>query len=171
MPKPRRRRPKLVRVTAREASEPELRESESPPECAHPECAASPTAPHCAATGDLDASRTNATDTAATETDPDVPDEPAGPPLCSPFILTDDHVRRLLDGALLMTAATAKWAHLLRRSHDIDILDCPKCHGRLRLMAVLRDQVQVRRILRHLGRPTEPPARAKARDPDDDCAA
>ena len=70
-----------------------------------------------------------------------------------------------------MTEPTATWAHLLRRSHDIDVLDCPKCHGRLRLMSVLRDKVQVRRVLRHFGKPTEPPPRAKARDPAADCAA
>jgi len=72
---------------------------------------------------------------------------------------------------LLMTRPTATWAHLLRRSHDIDVLSCPKCHGRLRLMAVLRDEAQVRRVLRHFGKPTDPPPIAKARDPADDCAA
>lgn len=97
--------------------------------------------------------------------------EPATSALCSPFILTDEHLRRLLDGALLMTGPTATWAHLLRRSHDIDVLSCPMCHGRLRLMAVLRDKVQVRRVLRHFAKPTEPPPMAKARDPSADSAA
>jgi len=38
-------------------------------------------------------------------------------------------------------------------------------------MSVLRDEAQVRRFLRHVGRPTEPPPLAKARDPADDYAA
>ena len=77
----------------------------------------------------------------------DAPDERTHDGLCSPFILSDEHMRRLLDGSLRMTGPTATWAHLLRRSHDIDITACPKCHGRLRLMAVVRDREQVRRFL------------------------
>ena len=174
VPKPRRRRTKLVRVTARVPTEPEhaARDGEPSPECAHQEHDGGAIAPSVPAAsgapsdddGHIEALYAAAPDAAA-------PDEPPPPALCSPFILTDDHLRRLLDGALLMTKPTASWAHLLRRSHDIDVLDCPKCHGRLRLMAVLRDQVQVRRFLRHLGEPTEPPPLAKARDPADDYAA
>jgi len=105
------------------------------------------------------------------EASSDAPDERAHDGLCSPFILTDEHLRRLLDGALLMTGPTATWAHLLRRSHDIDVGACPKCHGRLRLMAVVRDREQVRRFLTHLGQRPDPPPIAKARDPTFDFAA
>jgi hypothetical protein len=85
--------------------------------------------------------------------------------LSSPFVLSDPQLRRLLDGLLLMKRSTADWALLLRRSHGIDVLDCPKCHGRLRLKAALTDQTQVRRFLEHLGRPSEPKPLAPARDP------
>jgi len=167
VPQPRRRRAKLVRVTARVPTEPELGERDGAPsrECAHREhrpgaiAPAELGAPSDEHDGHIDV--LYAADTAA-------PDEPAPPALCSPFILTDEHLRRLLDGVLLMTRPTATWAHLLRRSHDIDVLSCPKCHGRLRLMAVLRDEAQVRRVLRHFGKPTDPPPRAKARDPADE---
>ena len=170
VPQPRRRRAKLVRVTARVPTEPELGERDGAPsrECAHREHRPGAIAPaELGAPSDEDDGHIDvlyAADTAA-------PDEPAPPALCSPFILTDEHLRRLLDGVLLMTRPTATWAHLLRRSHDIDVLSCPKCHGRLRLMAVLRDEAQVRRVLRHFGKPTDPPPIAKARDPADDCAA
>ena len=64
-----------------------------------------------------------------------------------------------------MKRSTADWALLLRRSHGIDVLDCPKCHGRLRFKGALTDQAQVRRFLAHLGRPADPKPLAPARDP------
>ncbi len=60
------------------------------------------------------------------------------------------------------------WASLLRRSMDVDVLQCPKCHGRLRVLAVITEREPVQRILSHLGLPTEPPPLARARDPSDE---
>lgn len=91
--------------------------------------------------------------------------------LRSPFVLSDKHLRRLLDGMLLMKRSTADWSMLLRRSHGLDVLDCPKCHGRLRLRGALTDKTQVRRFLEHLGRPSESPPLAPARDPTFDFVA
>ena len=31
------------------------------------------------------------------------------------------------------------WARLMRRAFEIDVLSCPRCGGRLRLMAILAD--------------------------------
>jgi len=106
-------------------------------------------------------------------------DPPAQPSeLRSPYILTDAHLRRLLDGALVMTKSRATWAMLLRRSLGIrgaqkgrwspdehPVLDCPTCHGRLELISVVKDKTEARRLLQHLGRPSEPPKVALARDP------
>jgi hypothetical protein len=50
----------------------------------------------------------------------------------------------------------------------VDVLECPKCNGRLRVLAVITEREPVRRILAHLGLPTEPPVLARARDPTDD---
>jgi hypothetical protein len=75
---------------------------------------------------------------------------------------------RLLDGLLVMTSHRVDWATLLRRSHDLDVLECPRCHGRLRPMAVVRDKAQARRFLAHLTLPHEPRALAPARDPTPD---
>ena len=97
--------------------------------------------------------------------------DPLAPlPIRSPFIVTEPHLRRLLDGMLLMTAPRAAWATLLRRSHGIDVLDCPRCHGRLEPVAVIRDVQQARRFLAHCGRPDRPPSLAPARDPTCDVA-
>jgi hypothetical protein len=57
------------------------------------------------------------------------------------------------------------WAELLRRTFGIDVETCPKCGGRMRLLALVTDPKNVARFLRHLGEPTEPPPRAPARDP------
>jgi hypothetical protein len=60
------------------------------------------------------------------------------------------------------------WARLLRRSLSLDVLECRKCHGRLRVVAVMTEREPVRHILTHLGMPTVPPTVARARDPTDD---
>jgi len=44
------------------------------------------------------------------------------------------------------------WAALLHRAFAIDVLACPGCGGRLRLIATLRDPAVIRKILEHLGR-------------------
>jgi hypothetical protein len=57
------------------------------------------------------------------------------------------------------------WAELLRRTFAVDIESCPRCGGRMRLLAVITDPHSVARFLRHSGDPTDPPLRAPARDP------
>jgi Putative transposase len=56
-------------------------------------------------------------------------------------------------------------AELMRRTFDVDVLACPHCGGRLRLLALIEQARTVERILRHLGLPTEVPAPAPARAP------
>jgi hypothetical protein len=57
------------------------------------------------------------------------------------------------------------WAELLRRTFAVDVETCPRCGGRMRLLAVITDLTQVARFLHHRREPTEPPARAPPRDP------
>ena len=59
----------------------------------------------------------------------------------------------------------ATWAELLRRVFQIDVLTCPWCAGKRRLVALITDGKVVRRILEHLGLPTAAPALAPARSP------
>jgi len=42
------------------------------------------------------------------------------------------------------------WAALMHRAFAIDVLACPRCGGRLRLIATLHDPAVIRRILAHL---------------------
>jgi len=57
------------------------------------------------------------------------------------------------------------WAALMARTFGLDVLACPRCGGRLRLVALLEQRAVIDRILRHLGLPTETPAPRPARPP------
>jgi hypothetical protein len=88
--------------------------------------------------------------------------------ILAPPIVSVHHWDRLLGGLLYAMNARIDWATLLRRSMDVDALQCPKCDGRLRVLAVITEREPVQRILSHLGMPTGPPPIARERDPSDD---
>jgi len=61
--------------------------------------------------------------------------------------------------------ASIHWARLLARIYEFRPLTCPRCHGEMRLVALLTEPASIRAILAHLGEPTTPspfapPARA-----------
>jgi len=45
------------------------------------------------------------------------------------------------------------WAALMRRAFDLDVLRCPRCSGRMQLIATIEDPAVIQRILAHLGLP------------------
>jgi hypothetical protein len=51
---------------------------------------------------------------------------------------------------------------LLERTFAIDVLACLECGGRLRLIATINDHAVIKKILGHLGLPTEAPTRMPA---------
>ena len=57
------------------------------------------------------------------------------------------------------------WAELMRRSLRFDVLACPRCGGRLTLIALIDDPAVIRRMLLHLGLPTGVPEARPARAP------
>jgi hypothetical protein len=63
------------------------------------------------------------------------------------------HVSRPRSGRYLV------WAELLRRVFEIDVLKCPTCGGRLRLVSVILDGLSARRYLKGASRVPEPAAR------------
>ena len=89
----------------------------------------------------------------------------------APNVVSVRHWDRLMGGLLYAATPRVDWATLLRRSFSVDVLECPKCHDRLRVLAIITEREPVQRILAHLGMPTEAPHVARARDPTDDCAA
>jgi len=57
------------------------------------------------------------------------------------------------------------WAELLARTFSVDVLECPNCRGRMKLIALVKDPKQISRFLSHLGEPTDAPRRAANRGP------
>jgi uncharacterized protein YbaR (Trm112 family) len=51
------------------------------------------------------------------------------------------------------------------RSFGLDVLACPRCGGRLRLIALIEQAAVIERILRHLRLPTEVPTPRPGRAP------
>jgi hypothetical protein len=58
------------------------------------------------------------------------------------------------------------WADLLRRTFEIDVLACPDCGGRLRLLATIEHPEVIAKILKHLKLPVDPPEPTSARSLD-----
>ena len=57
------------------------------------------------------------------------------------------------------------WASLILRSLKLDVLSCPKCGGRMKVIACLTEPATVRKVLRSMGLSPEIPARSPPRDP------
>jgi hypothetical protein len=55
------------------------------------------------------------------------------------------------------------WARLLKRVFDIDIERCPRCGGKLKIIAAIEEPAVIERILTHLGLSAQPPPRTPAR--------
>ena len=43
------------------------------------------------------------------------------------------------------------WADLMRRAFEADVLSCPRCGGRMTVLATIEDPAVIQRILTHLG--------------------
>jgi hypothetical protein len=56
-------------------------------------------------------------------------------------------------------------AVLLKRVFMTDALTCPKCQGRMKILAAITKPEAIRKILDHLGIPSEAPRRTAARPP------
>jgi hypothetical protein len=54
------------------------------------------------------------------------------------------------DAGVKPTPRAWTWAALMHRTFGIDVLACPQCGGRLRLIATLHDPAVIRKILGHL---------------------
>jgi hypothetical protein len=54
------------------------------------------------------------------------------------------------------------WAQLLRRVFEVDVLKCPRCGGRMRILATINSPEAIHKILDCLDLPTRPPPIATA---------
>jgi hypothetical protein len=76
-------------------------------------------------------------------------------------------VARLAGGELLAQAPRIEWSKLLQRTFELEVLVCPRCTGRCRIVAAVEDPDEARRYLRAVGELSSPKS-SGARDPDDD---
>lgn len=57
------------------------------------------------------------------------------------------------------------WATLLLRSLQLDVLSCPKCSGRMRVLACITEPQTIRKMLTSMGLSCDIPVRAPPREP------
>jgi len=57
------------------------------------------------------------------------------------------------------------WAELLRRTFSVDVLVCPMCNGRMKLLAMVTDGKSIRRFLASTDEPLDAPTRSANRGP------
>ena len=57
------------------------------------------------------------------------------------------------------------WAELLERTFGVDVLVCPSCQGRMKLLAVVKNPLSITRYLAAVGELTDVPTRAPGRGP------
>ena len=43
------------------------------------------------------------------------------------------------------------WARLIQKIYEVDPLTCPKCQGRMRILAFIENEEVIEKILKHLG--------------------
>jgi len=60
------------------------------------------------------------------------------------------------------------WSELMQRTFGLDVMECEKCGGRMKFLALIEDHDTIFKILDHLGLPTEPPRPRPARPPPED---
>jgi len=58
-----------------------------------------------------------------------------------------------------------RWAELSARTFAVDVLCCPSCQGRMRLLAVIKESASITRYLAAVGEATEVPRRSPSRGP------
>jgi hypothetical protein len=80
-------------------------------------------------------------------------------------LTTSDTVVVDVTKRLRMRPRHRTWAELMRRAFEADVLDCPRCGGRMVVLATIDDPAVIHRILTHLGLSTEPGEPAPGRAP------
>jgi hypothetical protein len=97
------------------------------------------------------------------------PEQPTAPAAdrIAPNIISIARWAELLNGKLLANSPRVDWATLLRRTHGVDVFECAKCGGRLRVVEVVTDEQQAAEAWAAIeaGKRPEPRARTPSRAP------
>src|SRR3954468_12030738 len=62
-------------------------------------------------------------------------------------------------------AATVRGRSFYGNTFSVDVLECPKCKGRMKLLAMVTDAKSIRRFLASTDEPLDAPIRAPNREP------
>ncbi len=81
------------------------------------------------------------------------------PPSAQAAAASDEPVRPAHAGAY------RPWAELLARTFAVDVLACPKCQGRMKLLGLVKNPAIISRTLATVGEATEVPRRSPGRGP------
>lgn len=65
----------------------------------------------------------------------------------------------------LARRAKAAWARLIRKGYEVDPIECPRCKGSMRVIALIEEPEVIRKILVHLGLWNPEPPRIANRAP------
>jgi len=81
----------------------------------------------------------------------------------------DEGIRCILELQEPSKKHRKNWSRLIQKIYEADPLSCPKCQGRMRMIAFIEDGELIKKILKHLGlwevKPRPPPrANAPARN-------
>jgi hypothetical protein len=90
--------------------------------------------------------------------------QPSEPPP-SPRQGTFDFVAALMGAVATKVSSRLSWAELLQRTFRTDVLLCPQCQGRMRVVAFTTDAAVAREVLARLGLARPRPARPLAAGP------
>jgi hypothetical protein len=93
-----------------------------------------------------------------------VPEEPVVD--VDPTMISVSHWGRLEEGALFAWSRRLEWPVMMKRTFGFDVLRCPRCSRKMRVIATITEPPVVHQILEHLGVRASPLPRAPARDPD-----
>ena len=97
------------------------------------------------------------------------PPEPPAPDAASAEAAAADKAgegeSREIDITEIPRVSRLPWAVLLKRVFMTDALTCPKCQGRMKILAAITKPEAIRKILDHLGISSEAPRRTAARPP------
>ncbi|HKQ69937.1 MAG TPA: hypothetical protein VJT73_11390 [Polyangiaceae bacterium] len=66
---------------------------------------------------------------------------------------------------VFLDGAYHPWAELLARTFALDVLQCPTCYGRMKLLAIVTPTKSIARYLANIGEPVGAPSRAQAVGP------
>jgi hypothetical protein len=73
-----------------------------------------------------------------------------------------------VEGAQPARRRNRSWSELMRRVFDLEVLECPACGGRLRVLAAITKETAIRAILDCLGLPSRAPPTTAAAPASDD---